>query len=551
MKIDGSCCSGGASLAFGRRWKLQTKMTIWFSTINFLTISCIGILFIYWTEGKIEEHTGQNALFIAESLSEHPTIQEAFNDPEPWKKIQPFTEKLRIRSKVSFIVIGNKEGVRYSHPDKEKIGQKMIGGDNDPALKGKSYISIAEGSLGLSLRGKAPIKDPSGKIIGVVSVGYLYSEMDQILWSYIWLIAFILIVIFVLGFLGAVQLAKHVKKLIYGLEPFQISALYKQREAIIETVREGTMMVNNEGIVQMVNQKAVNMLELSSKLDVEGKPIANLIPESRMLEVLQSGMSELDREIEINGKQLIVNRLPIIDHHKIIGVVSSFRLKSEMDELNKELSQVHQYMEAMRAQTHEYQNTLYTISGLIQLESYEEAVAMIQEESQVHQNQISWLMKKVKDKWLSAILVGYYNRAKEMKVKLYIDPDTYIPEHMNIPNKTSFVSLLGNLIMNAMEELQKIKEERKVRIYMEYIEDTLILEVEDNGPGISDEVYPYIFEKGFSTKQDTSDEMRGFGLWKVKQVVEEFGGTFIVESGDWDGALFAITLPLKEVGRLD
>lgn len=492
----------------------------------------------------------QKALYVAESLSEHPTILESFDVPVPLENIQPFVEKVRIRSKASFIVIGDREGVRSSQPHKEMIGKKMIGGEGF-VWESKSYISVAEGSLGSSIQGNAPIKDKNGKIIGVVSVGYLYSEMHQIFASCVLLIICVFIGVFALGFIGAVQLAKHVKKLIYGLEPFEISALYKQREAIIETVREGTMMVNNEGIVQMVNQKAVNMLGLTSKSDVEGVPIANLIPESRMLEVLQSGMSELDREIDINGKNLIVNRLPIIDHHKIIGVVSSFRLKSEMDELTKELSQVHQYMEAMRAQTHEYQNTLYTISGLIQLESYDEAVALIQQESQVHQNQISWLMKKVKDKWLAAILVGYYNRAKEMKVNLYIDPDTYIPEHMNISNKTSFVSLLGNLIINAMEELQKIREERKVRIYMEYIENTMILEVEDNGLGISNEVYPYIFEKGFSTKQDKNGEMRGFGLWKVKQVVEEYDGTLTVEKGDWGGALFAITLPLKEVGRLD
>ncbi|TCP68288.1 sensor histidine kinase [Baia soyae] len=221
------------------------------------------------------------------------------------------------------------------------------------------------------------------------------------------------------------------------------------------------------------------------------------------------------------------------------------------NELHKELSGVHEYMESMRAKTHEFQNTLYAISGLIQLQSYDEAISLIQQESQLHQDQMLAWTKKVKDKRVSAILIGYYNHASEMKVALQMDPDTYIPEHINILNITSFISLFGNLVLNALEELQKVQGERKIRIYMECIEDTLVLEIEDNGFGITEEMVPFIFEKGFSTKEITHSGKRGFGLWKVKQIVEEQGGTVLVERGDWNGSLFAITLPLKGDERLD
>ncbi|SFX41952.1 Sensor_kinase_SpoOB-type, alpha-helical domain [Thermoactinomyces sp. DSM 45891] len=231
--------------------------------------------------------------------------------------------------------------------------------------------------------------------------------------------------------------------------------------------------------------------------------------------------------------------------------LSKYIKKRIHNELHKELSQVHEYMESMRAKAHEFQNTLYAISGLIQLQSYDEAISLIQQESQLHQDQILVWTKKVKDKRISAILIGYYNHAKEMKVALQIDPATYIPEHINILNITSFISLLGNLVLNAMEELQKVQGERKIRIFMECVEDTLVLEVEDNGFGIRDEMFPFIFEKGFSTKSITRSEKRGFGLWKVKQIVEEHGGTVLVERGNWDGTLFAITLPLKGDVRLD
>ncbi|WP_245247186.1 MULTISPECIES: Spo0B domain-containing protein [unclassified Paenibacillus] len=48
----------------------------------------------------------------------------------------------------------------------------------------------------------------------------------------------------------------------------------------------------------------------------------------------------------------------------------------------------------MRAQTHEYSNKLYIISGLIHLESYQKVVKMISRESDVHQNLIQFIMRE-------------------------------------------------------------------------------------------------------------------------------------------------------------
>ena len=81
--------------------------------------------------------------------------------------------KIRIDTDADFIVVGNKEGIRYAHPRKDKIGEAMVGGDNKGVLlEGKSYVSKATGSLGPSLRGKVPIRNQENAIIGVVSVGF-------------------------------------------------------------------------------------------------------------------------------------------------------------------------------------------------------------------------------------------------------------------------------------------------------------------------------------------------------------------------------------------
>ncbi|PWQ88379.1 sensor histidine kinase, partial [Enterococcus faecium] len=76
--------------------------------------------------------------------------------------------------KAQYVVIGDENEIRYAHPITERIGQKMVGEDNDRALvDGQSYISEATGTLGRAIRGKAPVIDENGTIIGVVSVGFL------------------------------------------------------------------------------------------------------------------------------------------------------------------------------------------------------------------------------------------------------------------------------------------------------------------------------------------------------------------------------------------
>ena len=74
-------------------------------------------------------------------------------------------EDLRQLVGADFIVIGDENAFRIVHPDEDKIGKKMVGGDSQAALKGERYISVAHGSLGESIRGKVPVYASNNEII--------------------------------------------------------------------------------------------------------------------------------------------------------------------------------------------------------------------------------------------------------------------------------------------------------------------------------------------------------------------------------------------------
>ncbi|CAM5632464.1 histidine kinase OS=Lysinibacillus sphaericus OX=1421 GN=citA_2 PE=4 SV=1 [Lysinibacillus sphaericus] len=161
---------------------LFQSLTVKMIFLMSILILMICGLFMYLLQEHIRDTTekqiGVEALNIAKTIASMEEIITAFEHENPSDIIQPIVEPLREEINAAFIVVGNAQGVRYSHPAKDRIGHPMVGGDNDAALLNKqAYISKTVGSLGESIRGKAPIMIDEN-IIGVVSVGFLTAHID-------------------------------------------------------------------------------------------------------------------------------------------------------------------------------------------------------------------------------------------------------------------------------------------------------------------------------------------------------------------------------------
>ncbi len=531
-----------------KKLKLQQRITLFIIALIILIVSQISFLFYYVLSDTVENQLGKRALHVAKTVAAMPEIRSALHTENPAAIIQPIAERIRLETDAEFIVIGNKQGIRYSHPNPQRIGKRMMGGDNDKALvDGKAYISKAKGTLGLSLRGKAPIWDENGNIIGIVSVGFLMEDINQIVGEYDYTMWGIALSGAVIGIIGSVYLARNIKNLMFGLEPEEIASLYEERSALIQSVREGIMMIDKQGRISLLNQAAYEILLIRQEQNVIGKPVLEVIPNTSILEVLRNGEEQLDRQLQLKGRTIIANRLPVKIGNEVIGVVSSFRLKSEIDQLTEELSQVKRYTEALRAQTHEFNNLLYTLSGLIQLESYEEALELVHKETAVQQDFVQFIMSRLKDPRLGGILIGFYNRARELKIDFVLDRESSLERLAEHIDSSYFISILGNLITNAFESVEgNTDKEKQVRLCITDIGDDLLLEVEDSGSGVDDNLIPYIFKRGFSTKDGGN---RGYGLARVKELVDDLHGSIAIEKGDWDGALFIVAIPKERCGE--
>lgn len=503
----------------------------------------VGILINRTVAGILEDQIGKRALSVARSVALMPEIREAFYSEEPALIIQPIIEPMRIATGAEFIVIGNADSVRYSHPVTERIGKTMVGGDNDRALNdGEFYVSKAVGTLGPSLRGKGPILSDAGEIIGIVSVGFLIDDIETIIGSYERELWWLVLVFIASGALGATMIGGHFKKLILNLEPEEISHLFIQKEAILQSIHEGLIAINHEGKVTMINSSALKLLGDDSREHI-GKPVKEVFPNTRMLEVLESGQSHFDQETKMGQKTIVVNRMPIIFDNQIIGVVASFRDKSELDHLSTELQRVKLYSEALRAQTHEFSNKLHTISGFLQLNKVKEVVKLVNSEQEIQQNWIHFLIREIDDPAISAILLGKFNRASELNVKMMIDSDSSLKYITNDDERDTLITVLGNIIENSIEAALENKDRAPlVKISITDLGNDIIIDVEDSGLGIHKDIADKIFDNGFSTK---SSNHRGVGLSLVMQAVKLLNGDIILDDSELGGACITVYIPKK------
>src|SRR5690554_2327177 len=74
------------------------------------------------TAGVIQAHTVRDAyedrmLAVAQSVASMPIIRSALDDPDPSKTIQPLAEAIRKASDLTYVVVSDANGIRYSHPN--------------------------------------------------------------------------------------------------------------------------------------------------------------------------------------------------------------------------------------------------------------------------------------------------------------------------------------------------------------------------------------------------------------------------------------------------
>jgi sensor histidine kinase regulating citrate/malate metabolism len=478
------------------------------------------------------------ALAVAVSVADTPQVRASLRTADPSAGIAPFAEEVRRDSGTDFVVVMALDRTRYSHPNPDEIGKKFIG-DLGTAPDGKPFTQEYTGTLGPSMRAVVPVFDTAGgtRVVALVSVGITMQRIQGALADRLPTIALASALILATGLLGAWLISRRLRRQTHGLGEGEITRMYEYYDAVLHAVREGLLLVDTEGRVQLVNDEAKRLLDLDGS--AVGRRVAELgFPESLTRTVLATD-SRPDEIHLVDDAVLVVNTAPARWQGREVGTVVTLRDHTEIQAVAGELDTVRGLAESLRSQNHEAANRLHTVVSLVEMGRTADAIDFATDELELAQLLTDRVVGSVSDPVVSALLLGKTAQAAERGVRLRITEGT---EVTGLPvEQRDAVTILGNLIDNAIDAVVE-SEERVVEVTVEASVAGLVVLVEDSGPGVPAGVADQVFERGWSTKTSDGPVGRGLGLALVVRAVRKYDGRMAVTDSDLGGAFFSVRI---------
>lgn len=470
----------------------------------------------------------QQVVSIATALADSPSTAVALESGRATEVLQPVTEAVRTNTDIAFITIMSPDGTRFTHTDPRQIGGQYLG-SIEPALRGETFTEVYTGTLGPSIRAIAPVRDASGRVVGLVAAGITQQTLAQ-RWRDQWpMIATVGIAALALSLVGVWAIRRRLLRQTHGLRPDELRVMYEHHDAILHSVSEG-LVVLDHGKVALINDEARRLLALPP-----GRVTRDDLPD--FLRAYAPGARD---EVHVtDARVLVVNRSRVADtaHSEVVTV----RDRTELQGALGELSSLQILTDSLRAQAHEAANKLHTVITMVEMGRPEEAVTFATEELALSQRLVDRLSHDVGEPALVALLLGKTAQADERGIALSVTEDTHLPsEADDVPlSAQEMITVLGNLIDNAMDACDR--DDPWVEVTVALQDEELLMQVADSGTGMDADAFERAMRRGYSTKAGTEPEQHGLGLALVAQVVRRHGGHLTADVTY--GSVVTVTVP--------
>ena len=495
------------------------------------------------------EKRDQNLQNIAEAVASSPLIDDKIANPDDKKTtelLNEYLDSLKISlDNIDVISFVSRENIRLYHSNHELIGTEYDGAIPEFEKVSKEYYTSNEtGPSGSQRRAYAAVYDKNGNYTGFVMTILLLENIKAETLQILFIFALITIAAILIELIISAELSSSIKKSLHGYEPNVFSAMFQVRDNILESLNEGVLAVDKNGVVQFANRSAAKIFGKKKAKELINTPFTDCCNDGFIKNVISTGEKEFNiREQSIDNSNVLLDCIPIKEKDDIIGAVAILHNREEYTKLMEDLAGTRYLVDSMRANNHDFTNKLHVIMGLIQMEMYDDAVSYIENISIVQRETISKIMSVVDEPSIAALLIGKSARASELNIKFILNDEShYSKTDLLLPSEL-MVTVIGNLIDNAFEaiNIKDIQRQKELRFGIYSRENALLITVEDTGIGISKDNLEHIYDNGFSTK----GEGRGTGLYQVKEMVEAIGGKITVESQENVGTSFTVIFQNK------
>ena len=514
---------------FGRRkngttsFFVQAVLVILLIWLLFLGITLA--LTLRFSLNTMQEKTDNGLSSVAESLAASVAVRRAFREgvcsPELMEYLDCLVEKTE---DLDIISMADASSRRIYHIVHQRIGGTFVGGDEQRVLAGEHYFSDAVGTMGYQHRYFSPVLEEDGSVLGFVMTSTTRDSLEALRWQIALSYGKLFLLLAAITILFTGIFALYLNEKLRGARPGDLLWISLVQNDILNSLEEGIVSLDRNGMIRFVNAAAVQTLGQHEEL-LLGRPVDELLRGKNE----QSLCGVEGENLATSRPNLLTGSILTRSGGTLTGQVLILKDKSEAFRRAEQLSGSRNIISALRANNHEFMNKLQVISGLLQMGREEEAMNYIVSVSASQSQSIGPVIQLVHNSNVAALILGKMNNTRELDIHLTLLTNSFLPEHSRYLSTTELVTIVGNLLENAIEAVNAVPDQRTRRIVLQITEDGagLLVEVSDTGIGIPPEQLERIFESGFSTK---ATEGRGYGMNLIRTIADRHGASLEVDS---------------------
>ncbi|MFI9600418.1 SpoIIE family protein phosphatase [Streptomyces sp. NPDC052043] len=314
---------GGRSVA-GQVFLLQVAIVV-------LLVAAAVVALVLQVRHDGDQEARNRSLAVAETFANAPGVREALAAPDPTAVLQPRAEAARKESHVDFLVVMNTEGIRYTHPEPDRIGKRFVGSLR-PALAGGTVVEQVDGTLGPLVQAVVPVQAPDGKVVGLVSAGITTRNAGGLADRQLPVVLGAAAVALALATAGTALVTRRLLRQTHGLGPQEMTRMYEHHDAVLHSVREGVIIVGDDGRLLLANDEAHRLLDLPD--DAERRHVLDLGLTPETADLLASGRIATDEVHLVGDRLLAVNQRPTDMAGGPAGSVATLRDSTELRALS-------------------------------------------------------------------------------------------------------------------------------------------------------------------------------------------------------------------------
>ncbi|WGY00726.1 ATP-binding protein [Nocardioides sp. QY071] len=545
------------------RWRrgeltLAAKVLLLQLLVIVVLLTAVGVLSIRQSNADFAEERGAQMRSLAEYVAVQDFVRTALEEvrggTELWQvtaDLTSYAERgVRLSGATDVLVVGP-DGTVLAATDASRVGKQADLGRGDVAAGRGGTVDVVAGGERRVAAYAPVIADLPGDngAVGAIVAEAAYPSLGDQLAEAVPELGLFLGLGALLGLVGTWLVARVVRRSTRGLGTTELAHLADHREALLHAIREGVVGVGTDGRVTAMNDAARATLGLDAGPDPVGRGVDELGLDPHVVALLTGEGAEVRDALALVGTRVVVfNRGDASSGGRGIGTVTTLRDRTELVSLQSQLSSNLSITDTLRAQTHEFDNRLHTISGLVQLGEYDEVATLVGTLTRHRAEVGEHVAKRLADPAVAALVVAKHAVAEERGVALELDPGSRLPA-LAPDESADLTTVLGNLVDNAVDACAG-RPDPLVEVWVHAEAGAVHVRVRDNGPGIPDELRDAIFVRGFSTKEEVLGG-RGIGLPLVRLICAQRGGEVVVddadpeEDGEHDsGAEFRVVLPI-------